>query len=103
MLGVALGLLASSVVGCGGAPSAEDTTPKAAEPERKCTAALRFTEPSEPADPDAAPRTAITLVLICDDRSTEHVSIGEETGACYGVESLDVLLRTRCWWGSESS
>jgi hypothetical protein len=83
---------------CGGAPPGGGGT--TVEPERRrCTAALRFQEPAEAEESDPAPpRTAITLVLICEDRSTASFPVGDEVGACYPIDAAGALLRARCWW-----
>lgn len=99
----ALGLVALSIVACGGASGPGPTTP-AEQPRRECTAALRFQEPEVPASDDEPPRTDVSLVLICESDPTRRVAIGSEVGACFSIEAGDgSLLRARCWWAGQGA
>lgn len=95
------------LAGCGGATNAGTTTPVREEPVRECTAALRFSEPAgqDPAAGDVEPpRTAVALVLICEDEETRTVPVGTEVGACFPDEASEgALLRARCWWAGQGA
>ncbi|MDQ3035874.1 MAG: hypothetical protein M3Y87_25955, partial [Myxococcota bacterium] len=78
-------------------------------PRRECTAALRFQEPPEPdasagvAD-EEPPRTAVSLVLICENEPTRRLAIGSEVGACFAIEAGEgSLLLARCWWAGQGA
>lgn len=96
-------VVASLLAACGGASPDGGTTPVA--PRRDCTAALRFEEPDAPVATDTAdrPRTRVSLVLICEREPTRRVLLGDEVGACYGIDDEGALLRARCWWAGEGA
>lgn len=101
---VRAGGLALLLGACGGATSTGSTTPDA--PRRECTAALRFQEPGgeRPLRDDEMPRTAIHLVLICEDEALRVLPVSTEVGACFSEPASDgALLRARCWWAGQGA
>ncbi|WP_236606983.1 hypothetical protein [Sandaracinus amylolyticus] len=96
--------MAALLAACGGATNVGTTTPEDA-PRRECTAALRFAEPEVAQTSDEEmPRTAIGLVLICEDEPIQTVAIGTEVGACFNDEASEgALLRARCWWAGQGA
>lgn len=96
-------MLLATLAGCA---STTRTTP---ERGPACTTALRMEEASRPpggpddaapsVDPDT-PHTALSLVLLCEDRAPEVLPLGTEIGACFAIERpAGALLAARCWWG----
>lgn len=101
-----LGLIAafaSLIAGCG-APALPRVEEPAEQERRECTAALRFEEVEDVSGPDDNVRTAISLVLICEEEPRVMAPLGIAIGACYSTRpSEGVLLSATCWWGGEGA
>lgn len=75
------------------------------EPARDdCTVALRLVTTDDAHDTsEEAPRTELSLVLICRDAGRTIAAIGVERGICRLEEAPPTaLLRASCWWPDAS-
>lgn len=89
-------LCALVALGCGGASAAAPT-----ETSPECTVALRMEPaPAPPSSPTPdTPWTAVSLVLLCDDRAPQISELRTEMGACFETAAPgDAMLAATCWW-----
>ena len=89
-------LCAAVALGCGGASAAAP-----AETSPECTVALRLEQaPTPPGSPTPdTPWTAVSLVLLCDDRAPQVAQLRTEMGACFeSAAPGDAMLAATCWW-----